>query len=91
MLRRISPIHKQGGVSREQRELMDSLSQAQAALQHAYLSFDTLSDPELVESCIFEIRALQARINYLLRTMKEEERSAAAAAASGGGGKRKWV
>ena len=47
MLRRISPIHKQGGASREQRELMESLSQAQAALQHAYLSFDTLSDPEL--------------------------------------------
>lgn len=92
MLRRISPIHKQGGASQEQRELMESLSQAQAALQHAYLSFDTLSDPELVESCIFEIRALQARINYLLRAMKEEEeRSAAAAAAAGGGGKRKWV
>lgn len=90
MLRRISPIHKQGKATREQRELMQSLQEAQSALQSAYLSFDVLTDPELVESCIFEIRALQARINYLLRTMKEREQQDAAAAA-GGGGKRKWV
>ena len=90
MLRRISPIHKQGRTTREQHELMQALQEAQTALQGAYLSFDALTDPELVESCIFEIRALQARINYLLRAMKEREQQDAAAAA-GGGGRRRWV
>ncbi len=90
MLRRISPIHKQGRTTREQQELMQALQEAQTALQGAYLSFDALTDPELVESCIFEIRALQARINYLLRAMKEREQQDAAAAA-GGGGRRRWV
>ena len=89
MLRRISPIHKQGRTTREQQELMQALQEAQTALQGAYLSFDALTDPELVESCIFEIRALQARINYLLRAMKEREQQDAAAAA-GGGGRRRW-
>ena len=90
MLRRISPIHKQGRTTREQQELMQALQEAQTALQGAYLSFDALTDPELVESCIFEIRALQARINYLLRAMREREQQDAAAAA-GGGGRRRWV
>ena len=91
MLRRISPIHQQGRVSREQAELMQSLQEAQTALTHANLSFDALSDPELVESCIFEIRSLQARINYLLRALKALESNQPPLAASGGGGKRKWV
>ena len=90
MLRHISPIHTQGRTTLEQQELMQALQEAQTALQGAYLSFDALTDPELVESCIFEIRALQARINYLLRAMKEREQQDAAAAA-GGGGRRRWV
>ena len=90
MLRRISPIHQQGKASPEQAELMQSLQQAQRSLDHAYLAFDDLTEPELVESCIFEIRSLQARINYLLRRLKEQE-SREPQAASAGGGKRKWV
>ena len=91
MLRRISPIHKGGNPSPQQRELMESLQQAHLALAQAHLTFDEAVDPELVESCIFEIRALQARINYLLRRMKEAEEEEQAAAAARGGGKRKWV
>ena len=91
MLRRISPIHQQGRVSREQAELMQSLQEAQTALTHANLSFDALSDPELVESCISEIRSLQARINYLLRALKALETGQPPLAASGGGGKKRWI
>ena len=91
MLRRISPMHKGGELSPQQRELMDSLQQAHQALAQAHLTFDEAVDPELVESCIFEIRSLQARINYLLRRMKQAEEEEAAAAAARGGGKRRWV
>lgn len=90
MLRRISPIHKRGALSQEQEELMESLRQAQQSLDHAYLAFDDSTDGELVESCIFEIRSLQSRINYLLRQMKrlEEQETALSAAKEG---KRRWV
>ena len=84
MLRRISPIHQQGRVSREQAELMRSLQEAQTAPTHANLSFDALSDPELVESCIYQISAVKARCNYLIRAIKERGPQAAAAAQTEG-------
>jgi len=89
MLRRISPIHKNDGVPEEQREILGALQETQRALSQAYLAFNDAVDPELVEASIYEIRSLQARINYLLRRMKTEEERGAAAA--GGGGKRRWV
>ena len=101
MLQRISPIHKDAAAPPEQQELMRALQEAHQALRSAHLTFDEAVDPDLVESCIFEIRALQARINYLLRRMKAAEEQAAAqsrecaqrraAAASRGGGRRRWV
>ena len=90
MLRRISPIHQRGDVSQEQAELMASLRQAQQSLDHAYLAFDDITDTDLMESCIFEIRSLQARINYLLRQMKQQERHEAAVSAAKEG-KRRWI
>ena len=62
MLRRISPIHQQGRVSREQAELMQSLQEAQTALTHANLSFDALSDPELVDVTVLCMRIYVAGI-----------------------------
>ena len=90
MLRRISPIHQRGDVSQEQAELMASLRQAQQSLDHAYLAFDDITDGDLMEYCIFEIRSLQARINYLLRQMKQQERHEAAVSAAKEG-KRRWI
>ena len=95
MLRRISPIHSGDGVPEEQQEILGALRETQRALSHAYLAFDDAVDPELVESCIYEIRSLQARINYLLRRMKAWEETQAqqppSAVAAVGGGKRRWV
>ena len=90
MLRRISPIHQRGNVSQEQAELMASLRQAQQSLDHAYLAFDDITDGDLMESCIFEIRSLQSRINYLLRQMKQQEQHQAALN-PGKEAKRRWV
>ena len=90
MLRRISPIHQQGNASPEQAELMQSLQQAQRSLDHAYLAFDDITDSDLMESCIFEIRSLQARINYLLRQIKRLEAQATALSAAKEG-KKRWV
>jgi hypothetical protein len=51
-------------------ELKQSLHTTRSALEGAYAAFDYTSDPELTEACIFEIRSLQARMNYLVRQIK---------------------
>ena len=52
------------------RELERELQANTQALKDAYLRFDYVCDNDLVESCIFEINALKARSNYLLRRIK---------------------
>ena len=42
------------------------------ALKEAYIRFDYACDSELIDACIFEINALKARSNYLLRRIKEQ-------------------
>ncbi|MBR2894601.1 MAG: DUF2508 family protein [Oscillospiraceae bacterium] len=58
-------------------ELKQSLQHTQNELNLAYNAFDYASDPDLTESCIFEIQALQSRMNYLVRQIKEQEISPA--------------
>lgn len=53
------------------RELERELQANTQALKDAYLRFDYVCDNDLVESCIFEINALKARSNYLLRRIKQ--------------------
>ena len=50
--------------------LQSELQAAQGELSLAYRQFDLATDPELVESCIFQISAAKARCNYLIRTIK---------------------
>ena len=56
-------------------ELLD----AQKDLILAYRQFDLAVDPELVESCIYQISAVKARCNYLLRSIKEHSPESVAA------------
>ena len=48
------------------------LQQAQDALINAYHRFDRADAPELVEACIYEIKACSARYDYLYRCIREE-------------------
>lgn len=57
----------------ERQELMSSLSRTRTLINQAYSGFNTASDSDLIESYVFEINALQARYNYLLRRVKELE------------------
>ena len=36
----------------------------------AYQEFNHATDPEMVESCIYQISAVKARCNYLIRSIK---------------------
>mgnify|MGYP002589331547 CR=1 FL=1 len=55
----------------ERQELVASL--ARTLINQAYGGFNTASDGDLIESYVFEINALQARYNYLLRRVKQLE------------------
>ena len=57
----------------ERRELMLSLAHTRTLINQAYSCFNNASDQDLIESYVFEINALQARYNYLLRRVKELE------------------
>ena len=51
--------------------LKEELQTAPGDLSLAYRQFDQAVDPELVESCIYQIKAEKARCNYLIRAIKE--------------------
>ena len=59
--------------------LKAELQEAQGELSLAYRRFDQALDPELVESCVYQISAIKARCNYLIRAIKAREPNAAAA------------
>ena len=57
----------------ERRELVSSLAHTRTLINQAYGGFNSASDSDLIESYVFEINALQARYNYLLRRVKDLE------------------
>ena len=59
--------------------LKAELQEAQEELSLAYRRFDQALDPELVESCVYQISAVKARCNYLIRAIKAREPGTAAA------------
>ena len=65
-------------------ELQQELQDTAQALRRAYERFDFVCAPELVESCVYEINALQAKYNYLLRLAKCPAETHAALASDGG-------
>ncbi len=59
--------------------LQAELREAQGELSLAYRRFDQAVDPELVESCVYQISAVKARCNYLIRAIKARDSAAALA------------
>ena len=57
----------------ERKELTASLSRTQVQIQQAYSAFNNVKDHDLIESYVYEINALEARYNYLLRKIKNLE------------------
>ena len=68
-LRRGAPPPRGG----ERRGLLQELSPPPGLTNQAYSSFNQASDHDLIESYVYEINALQARYNYLLRRIKQLE------------------
>ena len=56
--------------------LEQQLNETQRELARAYGQFNYVSDPELVEACVYEIKALQTKSSFLLRCIKQMESGA---------------
>ena len=57
---------------REHREILDAVREALEQLKQANQAFENASEPELVEACVYEIKAIQARYAFCLRMAREK-------------------
>lgn len=48
-------------------QLMEDLARTKSALDRAYSNFENVVDPDLVDSSIYELQAVQMRYRFLLR------------------------
>ena len=55
-------------VSREQ--LLTDLKLTKTALDDAYSNFENVVDPDLVDSCIYQVNAVQKRYHFLLKQVQ---------------------
>ena len=60
--------------------LLLELEKTKIELETAYSNFENVTDPDLIDSSIYEVNAVQQRYKYLLRQIKSDETDAAAAA-----------
>lgn len=52
-------------------ELMLEIAKTQRDLDSAYQNFEYVIDPDLIDSCIYEVNAIQHRYKFLLREAKK--------------------
>lgn len=50
--------------------LMQEIDQTKIALEAAYSNFQNVVDPDLIDSCIYELNAVQNRYRFLLKQVK---------------------
>lgn len=60
-------------VERNKLTIRDELTQAKYALENAYLGFDNVTDPDLIDCYIYELNAVMKRYKYLLEQAAEME------------------
>ena len=70
---RFVPRRKETSAQAERRELLESMAATRRLLNQAYQGFNAHSDPDLVESYVYESNALESRYSYLVRRMKDLE------------------
>ncbi|MDR1736575.1 MAG: YaaL family protein [Oscillospiraceae bacterium] len=62
---------KEKGTRRD--EWVSELATVKADIEHARARFNMATEEELIDQCVYELNALQARYTYFLRLIKESE------------------
>lgn len=55
--------------------LLDDLKKTKSDLDLAYSNFENVLDPDLIDSCIYQVNAVQLRYKFLLGRVKQIEDS----------------
>lgn len=58
-------------VDGEKLTIRDELAKTRFALENAYLGFDNVTDPDLIDCYIYELNAVMKRYKYLLQQAAE--------------------
>ena len=56
--------------------LLFELAKTKIELETAYSNFENVTDPDLIDSSIYEVNAVHQRYKYLLRQLKLDETDA---------------
>ena len=59
--------------SKENHVLISEINRTKIALEAAYSNFENVIDPDLIDSCIYELNAIQNRYHFLLKQAKATE------------------
>lgn len=57
-------------LKREYEKRIREMRNIRAELQCAYSVFNSVTDPDIMDACIFEISALQSRYNYAVSNIR---------------------
>lgn len=55
--------------------LLNEINKTKIAMEAAYSNFQNVVDPDLIDSCIYELNAVQNRYKFLIRQAKEAEKN----------------
>jgi hypothetical protein len=54
----------------EEEILLKNIQEVKKAIDTAYTNFENITEPELIDSCIYELQAMQMKYQYLLNLAK---------------------
>lgn len=55
--------------------LINEINKTKVALEAAYSNFENVVDPDLIDSCIYELNAVQNRYRFLLKQAKASDKN----------------
>ncbi len=53
--------------------LINEINKTKIAMEAAYSNFQNVVDPDLIDSCIYQLNAVQNRYKFLLKEAKADE------------------
>ena len=51
--------------------LLQDIERTKGDLQNAYSHFDNAIEPDMIDSCIYQVNAIQNRYHFLLQQLKQ--------------------
>lgn len=73
ILSRFGAKENQDQEESRKKKLLDEYYAAQAQLRRSRAAFESVTDPDLISACIYEVNAAQSRCSFLLTRLREEQ------------------